>query len=61
MWTSIALLDGNTYVPASIKEGFRYFVTNIESDERVYRLVWLQEEGRLYIGVITAFRDKGVK
>lgn len=57
----VKLLDGNTYAPASIKEGFSYFVTNIDSDDRIYRLVWLQEEGRLYIGVITAFRDKGAQ
>lgn len=57
----VKLLDGNNYIPASEKEGFNYFVTNIKEQDHIYRLVWLQEKGCLYIGVITAFRDKGAK
>ena len=57
----VKMLDGKTYVASSIKDGFSYFVTNLEKEEYIYRLVWLQEDGCLYIGVLTAFRDKGVK
>jgi hypothetical protein len=57
----VKLLDGKNYIPTSIKEDFSYFVSNITKDSYTYRLVWLQQKHCLYIGVITAFRDKGLK
>jgi hypothetical protein len=61
IFSLVKQLDGNTYVPTSQNDEFSYFVTNVVREEYTYRLVWLIEDGAFYIGVITAFRDRGVK
>ncbi len=51
-------LDGRMQVPEEVDEdGFSYFVTLIMFEKKKYRLIWLLEEGAIYIGVINAFRD----
>ncbi|MCF8058786.1 MAG: hypothetical protein K9K67_05795 [Bacteriovoracaceae bacterium] len=57
----VRLLDGRNY--SSVKESgnFEYFVSQIRAKNRNYRLVWLLESEEVYIGVITAFKDRGVK
>lgn len=37
----VRMLDGKNYIPVNSKEGFSYFVTNIEKGHHTYRLVWL--------------------
>jgi hypothetical protein len=33
-------------------------VTIIDLNKKQYRLVWLLQEGKVYIGVVNAFRDR---
>jgi hypothetical protein len=51
-------LDGRTQPPDMTDEEFSYFTTWIEFNQKQYRLIWLIEEGEIYIGVVNAFRDK---
>ena len=55
----VLLLDGRTYSPAKVQDGFSYFVSKVLYCEKVYRLVWLQQNDQFYIGVVTAFNEKG--
>ena len=50
-------LDGERLMPEDVAEGFEYFATLIELDQKSYRLVWLLEDDEIYIGVITVYRD----
>jgi len=54
-------LSGRTYDSEDYEDGFQYFVNVIEHNQSKYRLVWLLEDHSFYVGVITAFKDKGVK
>lgn len=51
-------LDGAEQRPDDIKSPFEYFVSRVEIYEKQYRLVWLLEDNQLYIGIVTAFREK---
>lgn len=51
-------LDGRREIPVAEKEGFSYFVTLVEHSEKPYKLVWLLEEGAIYIGVVNAHRTR---
>ena len=51
-------LDGAEQPPDDTKAPFEYFVSRIKIYERSYRLVWLLEDNQLYIGIVTAFREK---
>lgn len=53
----VLLLDGAEQLPEDAKEPFNYYTTIIEFKNKTYRLVWLLEDGKLYIGVVNAFRD----
>jgi hypothetical protein len=46
------------HVPEAIKENFQYFVSEISHDHKLYKMVWLLEDHKFYVGVITAFRDR---
>lgn len=51
-------LDGRIEVPeATDEEGFSYFATLLSFEQKQYRLVWLVEDERIYIGVLNAYRD----
>ncbi len=53
----VHLLSGKFYEPVAERDGFRYFVADpIELNGRDFRLVWLLEQRRLYVGVVNAFR-----
>jgi len=54
----IRLLDGIELAPDDIKEPYEYFATLLTLSEKRYRLVWLLERDQIFIGVITAYRDK---
>lgn len=59
--TIIALvkkLNGTINLPESTNDEFQYFAKLIILNDKQYRLVWLFEKNELYIGVITAHRDK---
>lgn len=49
-------LDGNILDSESEKEPFRYYATNHRIGSKDYRLIWLLENNKSYIGVINAFR-----
>jgi hypothetical protein len=52
-------LDGRIEVPeAKDDEGFSYFATLLEHEEKRYRLVWLLEDCSIYVGVLSAYRDE---
>jgi hypothetical protein len=53
----VILLDGAEQLPEDTKGPFKYYATIIELENKAYRLVWLLEDGKLYIGVINSFRD----
>lgn len=57
----VMLLDGKAYKSKNSQDGFNYFASIIKFNNSAYRLVWLLEDHSFYIGVITAFKDKGVK
>ena len=50
-------LDGTDSLPDDIKGEFQYYVNLFESDGKQYKIVWLLEKGKLYIGVVTVYRD----
>ncbi len=37
---------------------YSYFATLIGLESKQYRLIWLLEDGAIYIGVVNAFRDR---
>lgn len=51
-------LDGTDNIPDDEKNGYQYFVNLLLLENRQYRLIWLLEKDKLYIGVITAYRDR---
>ena len=53
----VLLLDGAEELPEDTKEPFNYYVKILEHKNKTYRLVWLLEDGKLYIGIVNAFRD----
>lgn len=42
------------------KDRFSYFVSLIDYEDRSYKMVWLIEDLKFYIGVITAFKDRRI-
>lgn len=55
----VGLLGGGDFTPEEITDGFEYYTTeNLILKGKSYRLVWLLEKDRLYIGVINAYRRK---
>ena len=57
----VASLSGGQYCPVKEEHGFSYFATNIEYEDSWYKLIWLLEDNSLYLGVITAFKDRRIK
>ena len=51
-------LDGGVFHSEKELDGFSYFATILKVEGLYYRLVWLLEKSCLYIGVITAYRDR---
>ena len=53
----VQLLDRKFYKPQAIKPGFQYFVADPLMLHGIrYRLVWVLEDEKLYVGVVNAFR-----
>lgn len=52
----VAQLNGLEMTPEDIKPPYSYFKDTLILNGKKYRLVWLTEEDKIYIGVINAFR-----
>ena len=57
----IKKLDGRQEAPQAQEDSYSYFATLIELNGKNYRLIWLQKEDTIYVGVINAYRDKRKK
>ncbi len=52
----VTLLDQRDYEPEQVSNGFEWFVTDFDLDDKPYRIVWLLPPDKKYLGVRTAFR-----
>jgi hypothetical protein len=52
-------LEGHLQIPELYEAPYAYFTSRIILRGMQYRLIWLLEDGALYLGVINAFRDRG--
>lgn len=53
----VLLLNGKFYKPESQKSGFQYFVADpLVLRGLKYRLVWLLQDKKVYVGIVNAFR-----
>ena len=57
----IKYLDQEKHIPTGERGSYKYFASRIKHGERFYKLIWLLEENFLYLGVITAFKDRRIK
>ena len=52
-------LDGRQFPVSSTVGNFKYYVTDeIELEDKLYKLIWLLEKSKLYIGVVNSYRRK---
>ncbi len=51
-------LNGRRELPVEKDGDFSYFATLVEHKAKQYRLIWLLEDGAIYIGIVNAYRDK---
>lgn len=49
-------LDNHVEVPVFSDGDFQYFTSSVEFMEKPYKLVWLLEKEKNYVGVINAYR-----
>ena len=55
----VRLLDGGVFPPQERSGVYEYFVAdNLKFEKKVYKLVWLLEDGQSCIGVVNAYRRK---
>ena len=55
----VALLDGLRFEAEDTDSPFQYFVADgLVLKSKRYKLVWLLEDNKLYIGVVNAYRRK---
>ena len=54
----VAQLDHSQNIPDDYEGGFQYFVSEISFESKFYKMVWLLEDHKFYVGIITAFRDR---
>jgi len=52
----VHLLQNEPHAADFVRFPFHYFVNELEFEGKLYRLVWLLEYGKNYVGVINAFR-----
>ncbi len=53
----VGLLNGGTFPIEESKGSFDYYVTdNMILDNKNYKLIWLLEKDKIYIGIINAYR-----
>ena len=51
-------LDGRRELPDSKAGRYTYFATLIERNKKQFRVIWLLEDHAIYIGIVSAYRDK---
>lgn len=56
----VAELVHTEHIAEEDSEGFQYFVSEIAYNSKFYKMVWLLEDDKFYVGVITAFRDRRI-
>ena len=50
-------LDGKSFQPESVKSPYSYYVAEkMELNNKPYKLIWLLEDNKMYIGIINAYR-----
>jgi len=55
----VNMLDGGEFPRSDSDDQFEYFVTDeMNLKGKLYKLIWLLEKDKLYIGVINAYRRK---
>jgi hypothetical protein len=54
-------LNGRDELPVKKSDGFLYFATALKLEHDWYKLVWLTEKNSLYVGVVTAYKDRRIK
>ena len=53
----IKTLDGKSFEPETIDGVFQYFVNDkIELKEKLYKLIWVLEDNKVYVGAVNAYR-----
>lgn len=57
----VCILANKLHAPCSEQENYKYYSSFVAYKDQIYRVVWLLEKGASYIGIITAFKDKGAK
>lgn len=51
-------LDGRLELPEYTDGKYKYYSSLVFNGTKKYRLVWLLEDTKLYIGIINAYRDR---
>jgi hypothetical protein len=54
----VSKLDGVEEIPEAEEGIYVYFVSLIKIKNKQYRLIWLLEHNKSYIGIINAYRDQ---
>lgn len=55
----VKTLDGLKVVPEVVSGPYSYYKQDaIELGGKLYRLIWLLEDGEIYVGVVNAYRRK---
>lgn len=50
-------LNGREFEPDDVDTPYSYFIADkIELNGKLYKLVWLLEDGQIYIGIVNAYR-----
>ncbi len=53
----VSHLNGKKFEPTDIDEGYEYFVNDyLESEGKLYKLIWLLKDDKLYIGIVNTYR-----
>ena len=54
----VAQLIHTEHIAEDYSDNFQYFVSEIAYNSKLYKMVWLLEDHKFYVEVITAFRDR---
>jgi hypothetical protein len=53
----VQMLNGSSFEPVEYKHPFVYFMDNILLNKKKFKLIWLMEIDKNYIGIINAYRS----
>jgi hypothetical protein len=51
----VSLLDGKRFVGEKTDQ-YEYFRSELERNQKLYGLIWILEENKVYVGVINTYR-----